>query len=52
MFMKSKKIGHRNMAQVEGKKNAYRFLVWQTAGKGALERPRCRKECNNEMHLK
>jgi len=40
------------MAQVEGKKNAYRFLVWQTADKGALERPRCRKECNNEMHLK
>jgi len=40
------------MAHIEGKKNAYRFMVWQTAGKGALERPRSRMECNNKMHLK
>ena len=25
------------MAHVEGKKNAYRFMVWQTAGKEHLK---------------
>ena len=40
------------MAHVVGRKNAYSFMVWQTAGKGPLERPRCRKKCNNKMHLK
>jgi hypothetical protein len=40
------------MAHVEGKKNAYSFMVCHTAGRGALERARCRTECNNKMHLK
>lgn len=38
------------MAHFEGKQNAYRVMVWQAAG--ALERRRCRSECNNKMHLK
>ena len=39
------------MAHIEGKKNACKFMVCQTADKGALERPRYRRNVI-KMHLK
>jgi hypothetical protein len=40
------------MAHGGGNKTAYTVMVGLTAGKGSLERPRCRSECKNKMHLK
>jgi hypothetical protein len=36
----------------EEKRNAYKVLVWKTAGKSPLERPRCRWEYNIKPDIK